>query len=152
MAWNNCLLWKKLGYDHTLTGLSQFQYQNCNNCERVLWCAAVFCQCHSLIARSEARIVENWIKTSWFCTKLIIERQHFLSKKLWHLWLMLRQWWLIRIATLVVGVAAFVVFFWQSCFWKDWAWCCNNCGWLQQFWTLWQLWTLWHKVHQKKSP
>ena len=45
-----------------ISQLSQFQYQNCDHCKIVLWCATVFHNCHSLVERSEARIVENWMK------------------------------------------------------------------------------------------
>ena len=45
-----------------MSQLSQVQYQNCDNCKIALWCATVFHNCHSLVVRSEARIVENWMK------------------------------------------------------------------------------------------
>ena len=49
-----------------ISQLSQFQYQNCDNCKIVLWCATVIHNCHSLVAISEERIVENWMKGHYF--------------------------------------------------------------------------------------
>ena len=111
--------------EHSMSAISLW------DCEKVLWCATVFHNCYSLIVRIEARILEM----SKFCTKLILKRQQFFSKKLRHLWLVLRQLRLINIAAIVVGVATIVVFF-DNC-----GWCCENCGWLRQLWPSRQLWS-----------
>ena len=57
------------------------------------------------------------------------------SKKIWQLWLALRQLWLIRLPQLWLALRQ-LWFFCNNC-----GRCCNNCGRLLQLWTLRQLWS-----------